>query len=289
MMHFIVILWGFTGILGVYIKLSPDVLVWYRMIIASLSLMVALYLFKLPSKLSATKEYWKVIVVGLIVSTHWITFFLSISMSTASLATLCLSTTSFHVSWLEPLILKKKFSILEMGLGIAVVVGIYFIGETIQTDAWPAVYVGLSSAFCAALFSVLNAKLSEKNPTSAISLIEMCTGALILGVVVFSMGHMNIESLRITTNDFILLLFLGVICTSFAFLVMMMIVNKIGVFTASLTINLEPVYTLLMAIPLLEENKQLPTSFYIGAILIVFIVMLNGIIKSKMARKLKTV
>lgn len=109
LMHLIILVWGFTGILGKLIYLDPEVIVYYRVIIASIGLLIMLPFFKIPLRLSNTKDLWKLIVVGIVTSLHWVTFYKSISLSTASLGILCLSTTTLHVTWLEPLIMKRKF------------------------------------------------------------------------------------------------------------------------------------------------------------------------------------
>jgi drug/metabolite transporter (DMT)-like permease len=71
------------------------------------------------------------------------------------------------------------------------------------------------------------------------------------------------------------------VCTSFAFLVNINALKRLGAFTVSLSINLEPVYTILLAIVILEENKLLGPKFYFGSVLIVFVVILNAVLKRK--------
>jgi drug/metabolite transporter (DMT)-like permease len=86
------------------------------------------------------------------------------------------------------------------------------------------------------------------------------------------------KAFELSMSDFLWLLFLGIVCTSFAFLTTIEIVKKLGAFTVSLSINLEPVYTILLAILLLNENKLLSNDFYVGAIIIIAVLLLNGVI-----------
>lgn len=112
-LHLIIFMWGFTGILGKLIQLPPLSIVWYRILIAFFSLLAGLYFLKMPMKILDKKSFFQTLGVGLIVTLHWLTFYKSISLSTASLGILCLSTTTLHVTWLEPLLTGKKFSFVE--------------------------------------------------------------------------------------------------------------------------------------------------------------------------------
>lgn len=168
LMHFIILIWGFTGILGKLIHLPPVEIVWFRVIIAAFGIAVALPYLKVPFRLQSKGDIWKLIVVGIFVSLHWVTFYKSIELSTASFGILCLSTTTLHVTWLEPLLMGRKFSPIEFILGLVVIGGIFFVTEDLQSSL-PALIYGLISALFAALFAVGNAKLVETIPSPQIS------------------------------------------------------------------------------------------------------------------------
>jgi len=273
-------MWGFTGILGKLIEIDALYLVWYRILIAFLSLAVGLYLLKMPMRIPDRKLMLKTLGVGMIVATHWITFYSSIQLSTASLGILCLSTTTLHVTWLEPLLLKKKFSWVEFLFGCLVIFGIYFVSDSFDADQLKALMIGLFSAFCAALFSVFNAKLAEDVPASSITFHEMGIGLVFMTIVLASQGMLNGRLLHMTGSDLGWLLFLGICCTSFAFLATIEVMKKLGAFTVSLSINLEPVYTILLAIPILHENDMLNGDFYAGSAMIIAVVIANAVYKS---------
>jgi len=278
-MHFIIFIWGFTGILGKLILLPPTVIVWYRVIIATVGLFFVMKIMKIPLKLDRSKDSWKLLLVGFFVSMHWVTFYMSISLSTASLGILCLSTATLHVTWLEPLIMKRKFSWIEFVLGLVVVYGIYFVSSDFDSRQYKALGLGLLSALFAALFSVCNAKLAQTINTARISFYELLIGIGILSVMLLFTGKMNADLFVMRWEDFAWLLFLGIVCTTFAFVVIINIVKRLGAFTVSLSINLEPVYTILLAIVILNENELLGKKFYIGSVIIIVVVIANAIIK----------
>lgn len=279
LMHVIIFVWGFTGILGKLIHLSPEVIVWYRIIIAAIGLIFVLKYLKVPFKLARKEDLWKLIVVGVIVSLHWITFYKSIALSTASLGILCLSTTTLHVTWLEPLVMNRKFSWIEFLLGLVVIYGIYYVSGNFNAQQYEALAYGLCSALFAALFSVFNAKLAATIPSPQISFYEMLVGVVFLTVVLFAMGDLNASVFDMRWEDFAWLLFLGLVCTSIAFIAIIDVVKRLGAFTVSLSINLEPVYTILLAIVILNENEILGNKFYIGSLIIILVVISNAIIK----------
>lgn len=283
LMHVIVFVWGFTGILGKLILLDHYQIVYFRIIIAGASLFLFLLAMGKNFRIKDRKTLFRVIGVGVIVTLHWLAFYKAIQASTASLGVLCLSTTTLHVSWIEPIVMKKRFSPLEFIFGILIVFGIAFISDNIKPEHLEGVLWGLVAAILAACFSVFNLKLKRDGlDSSTITLYEMLTGFVFLTIVLGLGGKFDAEFFKMTWSDFWWLLFLGTICTSIAYLFMIDVANKIGAFATSLSINLEPVYSIILAIFILNENEVLNANFYIGAGFIVFIILLNPIVKNRL-------
>jgi drug/metabolite transporter (DMT)-like permease len=281
-------MWGFTGILGKLIHLDSYILVWHRVFIALMGLVIYLVIKKTSIKIKSKKDLLTLCIVGIFVAMHWITFYKSIQLSTASLGILCLSTVTLHVSWLDPIIMKRKFSWLEFLFGLLVIVGIYIVSSDFSANDYEALIWGLSSALFAALFAVFNGKLVQTVSSPIITLYEMGIGLLFLTGILIFQGKFTTEALfTMTLSDLLWLLFLGLLCTSFAFLATIEVVKRLGAFTVSLSINLEPVYTILLAIIILNENELLGTKFYIGAVIIILVVLANGLVKNLMTKKHK--
>lgn len=274
LLHGIVFLWGFTGIIGKLLHQSPLVLVWYRMLIASIGLTIYIF-WKKESWFIPKAQRLYVLITGIVVALHWITFYYSIHLSTASLGILCLATTTFHVVWLEPLLLKLPFNRTKLAFSLVVVIGVAFIARDFKGDVLTALVIGLFSALLAALFSVSNAKLSQTVRPPVLSLVELITGFLGISTMLIFQG-VTWSDLSIDANAIYWLLFLGLVCTSFAFMAAIYLVQKLGAYTVSLTINLEPIYTMLLAAILLKEHELLSLEFYLGASLIVVVLLLNG-------------
>lgn len=279
LLHLIIFMWGFTGILGKLIHLDAFVIVWHRVLIAFVALGIGLSFMGRSLKVPNPRDLISIAGVGVIVALHWMTFYKSIQLSTASLGILCLSTTTLHVTWLEPLIIKRKFSWIEFLMGLVVIYGIYFVSSDFDPNDYEALAYGLVSALCAALFSVFNARLAQDIPSAKITFYELIVGFIFLSCVLLLEGRFDSSLFVMTTSDLLWLLFLGILCTSFAFLATIEVVKRLGAFTVSLSINLEPVYTILLAIVILNENEVLGSQFYIGSIIIVCVVVANAILK----------
>jgi drug/metabolite transporter (DMT)-like permease len=175
--------------------------------------------------------------------------------------------------------MKRKFSWTEFLMGGLVIYGIYFVSGDFTPKEFTALYIGLISALCAAAFSVFNAKLAQDIPSAQITFYELSIGFVVLSLFLLLTGQFSYEQLALSGSDFSWLLFLGIICTSFAFLVTIDIVKRLGAFTVSLSINLEPIYTILLAIVILNEHELLNKNFYIGAAVIIVVVLANGVLK----------
>lgn len=289
-LHLIIFIWGFTAILGKLIDADAFVLVWYRVVIAFVSLFFFLIVLKRDLRFKDKRALLKVLGVGILVALHWLFFYLAIKVSTASLAIICLSTATIHVAWLEPLVMKRKPLKSEFVLGLIIVLGIVLItGKVKGEGVFYGVIFGLVAALLAALFSTFNAKLIHTVSASKITLYEMLSASVIMTIVLAIIGDLNIETLTLTTNDLLLLLFLGVICTSIAFLVTVEITKYLGAFTVTLSINMEPIYTLGLAIWLLQEHQELNSYFYIGSVIIVGSDFGNAIVKKRIAKRIRKI
>lgn len=233
--------------------------------------------------------------VGVLVALHWLTFYISIKESTASLAIICLATATIHVSWLEPLVMKRKFRSTELILGFIIISGILLItSDSNSAGQTSGIVYGLISAVFAALFSTFNGYLIGKTKASTITLYEMFSASILLTIFLLISGGFTHPPntggiFDVDQSDVLWLFFLGVICTSIAFLVTVEITKYLGAFTVTLSINMEPIYTLIIAAISLNENEKVGDYFYYGAALIVGAVFLNGmykyLLKKKNARK----
>lgn len=287
LLHAVIFLWGFTGILGKLIHLDYYHIVWNRLLFAVIGLSIAFIFMKKSIKIQSRKELLQLIGVGILVAAHWLTFYKSIQLSTASLGILCLSTTTLHVSWLDPIVRKKRFSKIEFMLGFLVIGGIYIVSSDFNPKDYEALAYGLTSAFLAALFSVFNGYLVQNSNSSTMTFYELLTGFVFISIIFLFQGKIDRSLFEMTLSDFLWLLFLGIICTSFAFIASINALKHLGAFTVSLSINLEPVYTILLAIFILHENQELGNSFYLGSLLIIGVVAANPILKYYIKRRAK--
>lgn len=287
-LHIIIFIWGFTAILGKLIETNAFVLVWYRVLIAAVSLWVMLFILGRERKIINKKDRWRTIGVGAIVAMHWLTFYLSIKYSTASLTIICLATTTVHVAWLEPLVMRRKFLWSELIIGLVIIGGIYLIAhEGTQEGLVIGLSLGLLAAVLAAFFSVFNQRLVQSVSASKITLYEMFSATFVMTLFLVFTERLHVASLTLSVNDILLLLFLGTVCTSIAFLVTVEIQKLLGAFTVTLSINMEPIYTLGLAAWILNEHQKLSPSFYYGASIIVLAVFGNAFIKRYQSKRLK--
>ena len=270
-LHFIVLIYGFTAILGKMITLPATQLVGYRMFIAVIAFIVYLRWNKTDIKIS-TKEFLKFFGIGLIVAIHWITFFGAIKISNASVALGCLATTSLFTSLLEPLFFRRRINALEVIIGMFIILGLYLILR-FETRYASGVIMGLVSALMAGLFTVLNKKMVVHHKASVISFYEMLGGLSFITIYLLLPVGENGPLLLPTLAELIYLLILGVICTAYAFAIQVGIMKHLSAYIVALTINLEPVYGILMARLIFGESEQMTGGFYLGTAIILLSVL----------------
>ena len=273
-LHISVFLAGFTGILGVLIHLNEMTLVWYRIMITVVSLSVLFALTKKSTKIPK-KQAVHFFLIGTLIALHWVAFYGSIKLSNVSIGLVCFSATGLFTALLEPILVTKKLQWAELGLGLLSLLGIYLIfhfDERYQTG----IVVGIVSAFLAALFSVLNKKQVANAEPTAMMLYELTGGLVILTLLMPAYAYFFPETSIIPTiSDLGWLLVLSWLCTIVAMQLMLDSLKKVSAFTQNLSLNLEPVYAIIMAFILFDENKYLSNSFYYGVGLIILSVVLQ--------------
>lgn len=287
-MHLIIFVWGFTGILGKLIHLDAYTIVWHRILIAVVGFGLFLLITRRDLKTNSKKDLFKLCGTGVVIALHWMTFYKAIELSTASLGILCLSTTTLHVTWLEPLVMKRRFSPVEFLMGLIVIYGIYFVSSDFSSQENEALKYGLLSALLAAMFSVFNARMSQDIAPYKMSFYELSSALVFVTIYLFFKGSITRDLFVMSTSDVLWLLFLGLVCTSVAFLISIKVVKRLGAFTFSLSVNLEPVYTMLLAIFILHEDEILGRDFYLGSGLIVLVIVLNALYKNWVSNKRKS-
>tara|TARA_B100000683_G_scaffold220310_1_gene217105 strand:- start:997 stop:1884 length:888 start_codon:yes stop_codon:yes gene_type:complete len=278
-MHLIVIILGLTGVLGKLIEASSTILVWYRMMIAFFAL--GLYLLIQKELFKIQKGFiWKLLGVGAIVATHWLFFFESIKVSNVSVAVVCLATSSLFSALIEPFVFKRKISAYELLFGIVVIASLAFALQADVTYFWGYVY-GVIAAFLATLFTIFNALYINKVEASKITLVEMLGGCLAMSLYIGLFTKTPLSDFYISLEDTIYLLALGIVCTAFAFVVSVEVMKSLSPYSVIMAVNLEPIYSIVLALILFGESEEMTSSFYIGSSAIILTVFLDGYLKTK--------
>lgn len=285
LLHFIVFIWGFTAILGSLISINAIALVWYRMSIATVLIFVYL-LIKKRNFSTEPKAILRFIISGLIIAVHWITFFKAIKVSNVSVAMVVMSTGAFFASLIEPVFFKRKLQVVEILLGLTVIFGLYIIFSFESKYSLGIIYA-LISAFLSALFSVLNGLYIKKHPAVIISFYQLLFGAAGVSIFLILTKQISITFFYLSISDWIYILILSSICTAYAFIASVKVMKYITPYTVMLTINLEPVYAIVLALIVFGRKEQMHTQFYFGALVVLFVVLLNGIVKKRQKIKSK--
>ena len=284
--HVIVFIWGFTAVLGALISLDAVPLVWYRMLMASGFIFFWIKWKKKDLKLGA-KRVWVMLIAGVVIAMHWITFFGAIKVSNVSITLALLSTGAFFTSIMEPIFYKRKVIWYEILFGLIVIVGLYIIFQ-VETEYLLGIGLALISAFLSAVFSLINGKLAQREDASVISFYELLTGTgaitvylLILSFFGSSSEGFTAEFFDVSAADWGYLLVLASVCTAYAFIASVAVMRHLSPYTIMLTINLEPVYGILLAFWIFGSDEKMSPGFYYGAIIILTTVILNGVLKTR--------
>lgn len=289
-----VLLWGFTGILGKAISLSAPVLVWYRMSLAAVIIFFILTIRKEWHPIRKN-DIFKLIGIGILFAIHWVAFYASVKLANASIAMVCLATASVFTAVLDPLFNGRKFNKIEIVLSLMAVAGVFVI-YILQPVTTAAEYkmenfelgllLGIAASVISAIFTVFNKPLAEKYPARPLVFCEMASGLGFLTLLApVYLVYFPEERLSPAGWDYLWIFLLAYCCTVWAQSLAMAALKKLSAFTVTLSVNLEPVYGIILAFLIFKENTQLGYGFYLGMCLIFISLILQVVFTVNNARK----
>jgi drug/metabolite transporter (DMT)-like permease len=270
--HFCVLLWGFTAILGRLIELPALPLVWWRMLIVVLALVLVPRVWRttraMPVRLRAAYAG-----VGVLVALHWLTFYGAIKLANASVAATCIALATVFTALVEPWLTGSRFSRRDLVLGIAVLPGVALVVGGVAPEMRIGIAIGATSALLVAVFGSLNKRLVEHSEPLTVTALELGAGVVVLTLLAPVMPHVfpalagDLFSWP-APRDALLLLALALVCTLLPFALALVALRQMSAFAAQLAVNLEPVYAIVLAIVLLGEQHEVTPLFYAGVTII---------------------
>jgi drug/metabolite transporter (DMT)-like permease len=269
--HFCVVLWGFTAILGKLISLAALPLVWWRMVLVCGALLLV-QRFWIGLRTMAPLLIATYAGIGVVVALHWLTFYASIKLSNASVAATCMALTPVFISFVEPLLARRRFDASELIFGLAVIPGVMLVVGGTPGDMRLGIAVGALSAFFVAIFASLNKRFIANSEVLAVTGLEMGAGALFLTLAAPLLPAGEALFVLPSNRDALLLVGLALGCTLLPFALSLVALRQLSAFSTALAVNMEPVYAIVLAILLLGEQRELSVSFYAGVAIIMLVV-----------------
>ena len=282
-LHLIVFLWGFTAILGKLIHANAEVLVFDRMLFASVFLYLFIRIIKKDSIKVSKKLLLKLVGIGSLMAFHWLFFFSSIKVSNVSIALSCLGTSTLFAALLEPLIFKRKIDLSEIVMGIVIVICISLIFK-VEFQYKLGIIYGLICALLGTIFSVFNGKLYGKTSSGNIIFYEIFGGFLVISLYYVFSGQIS-QIGEISYRDLALLTLLASVFTAYPMFESVNLMKYISPFTLILTVNLEPIYGIILAFFIFGESEKMSAVFYGASLVMILAIVINGVIKARKKSK----
>lgn len=281
--HFIVVIFGFSSVLGALCSLDAIPLVIYRMLLASLGLALYFGIFH-RSYFKLDRSLWlKVFYGGVIIGLHWVTFFHAIKVAGVSLTLSMMATGAFITAMIEPLINKRKVLGYELVFGGLIALGVGLIFQA-EFEHLYGISIALISAFLSAIFTILNTQMVKHGRAITLSFYELVVGSLVGILFVLFSSQYNIEAFQLKQWDLLWILLIAWVCTSYAFNISIKVMQHLSPFTVMMIINLEPVYGILLSLAVWGEEELMSIRFYIGFSIVLGAILLNGFYKNKNKR-----
>lgn len=279
-LHIAVLLAGFTGVFGRLISLNEYLLTWYRTGFSFLFLLIYVLTKKTNFKYPLA-DIWSMAKAGLLIAFHWVFFYASIKYSNVSVGVVCYCLTSFFTALAGPFVNKKRFNWVELFLSAVTLVGVGLIFH-FDTSFRTGIILGVFSSFLASLYTLFNERLVKKYDVAVINLYQMLSGSIGLTLVLPAFLYFfPVKTLVPGSMDLFYLILLSLFCTVLLYVLVAQVLKKLSAFSVNLTFNLEPVYSIVLAIVMFHESRQLNISFYGGLALVMISVLLQAILNRK--------
>lgn len=287
-LHLSIVLAGFTGVLGRLITLNEGLLVWYRVIFASVFFFLYLLIKKGQIRVSF-KDVLRIAWVGLLLCVHWLLFYGSIKYSNVSIGVVCFASVGFFTAIIDPVLSKRPFSIREIIFSLLTILGIALIFH-FDTRYQVGIILGVLSAVAAALLTIENRRVGSDYPLMTFLFYEIASSVVIMTAFMpIYLSFFPVPTILPSMSDFIYLLILSSFCTVGMFSLQLEALKRLSSFTVNLSYNLEPVYSIILAMIIFHEAKDLNFSFYIGLALICVSVLLQSFFHWKTHQKLQRI
>jgi drug/metabolite transporter (DMT)-like permease len=270
-MHFSVLLFGFTAILGRLITLPTTPLVWWRV------LMVTGILFVLPAtwrgihKLT-TRMLLTYVTIGMVLCLHWLCFYGSVKLANSSVAATTLALASMLVAFIEPLLLRQKVKPAEIILGLLIIPGVMLIAGGTPQRMFFGLLLGILSALFVAVVAMLNKRYIHGSDAMTMTALEMAAALLFITLISPALPASESPFVMPHSHDLLLLMILAIFCTALPFVLTFKAMRHVTAFGSLLAINMEPVYTIILSILIFGEQRELSTQFYMGVLIVLFTV-----------------
>lgn len=287
-LHITVLIFGLTGVLGKLITTDSYLLVWYRLLIALVSLLIYFSVTKFSLKITR-KQLIKTSLVGIIIAVHWVTFFEAIKQSNVSVALVCFSSSTLFTSLIEPIYFRRRIKPYELIFGVIIILGLYFI-FSFEFKYLVGMVLSVISAALASWFTVLNGILIKETKAKLISFYELLGAFIMVSIYLLVTTKGDLSQFEVPVVDLKWLIILGTVCTAFAFIVSVEVMKKISPYTVTMSVNLEPIYSIILALLIWPKSETMSYGFYMGTIIVLVTIFLNALFKnrgSKVKKELK--
>lgn len=280
-LHLSVLLAGFTGLFGKLITLNEVDIVWYRMLFTSAILLVFTGLPRV-----GWRKFLELSGCGALLGLHWMLFYGSIKASNVSIGVICFSLVGFFTAVCEPVVLKRRFSWVELLLSLITVIGVLCIFSFDARYRY-GIMIGIVSSLVCALYVIFNKKASVGVRSRDVLMSQMSGGLLAVTLIIplylfFFPAGQSVVVVPEGSNLWFMLCH-ALFCTVGMYLLQIQALKRLSAFTVNLTYNLEPCYTIILAFLVFGEGREVNFSFYLGIALIMLSVLLQSLRVGKKA------
>jgi len=248
-LHLGVMLFSFSGIIAQYVEVPSILAAMGRVVCSSTLLFIIAKIKKNSLKLDSKKDYVAIVLTGIVLAVHWVTFFHSIQTSTVAIGAITFTTFPLFITFIEPFVFHERLKMKSIIRAVFVLIGVIITVPEFSLDNQMTIGIlwGMVSSFTYAIATMANRYFSKKYSSRVVCIYEQGTAAIVLLPSLFLVPAVW------RVQDILGIIFVGCICTAFAYSFYITAQRRVKAQTAGIIAGMETVYGIFFAFALLGE------------------------------------
>ena len=257
--------WGLIAIIVREVDLDAQVLVFYRLALAAVVLFLVAAFTGQLAKLRVERHAGRIVLIGVMLGTHWFLYFATIKLSSVAVAVLLAYLAPIAIALIAPLVLPEDRSRIALAALVPAAAGVVLValgGEEGGAVRPLALAAGLATAATYAALVILTKRIASEVPLLALTTVNYAVATVAVAPLL-----LTADRVLPTAEELPAVVVLGVVFTALSGYLYIGLLRRVTAQAIGVLAYIEPVSAALLAWVILGE--QLSWQVVLGGVLVI--------------------